>query len=126
MPIYEYRCDDCGRRVSILVRSVRRTHPENLQCPECGSANLTKLVAQVAVLHSEESRLESPSDTSLLSDLDEADPRSVGRWIRRMGTETGQELGPDLEEIANRLEAGESPDEIDSSLSELVPPPQSS
>jgi putative FmdB family regulatory protein len=37
MPIYEYDCDDCGRRFEALVRA--STTPA---CPQCGSTDLHK------------------------------------------------------------------------------------
>jgi putative FmdB family regulatory protein len=40
MPIYEYRCQDCGESFEILVRG--RTE---IACPYCGSALLSKLLS---------------------------------------------------------------------------------
>ena len=37
MPIYEHRCEDCGRKVSLFVRRNRRGAA---QCPPCGSSRL--------------------------------------------------------------------------------------
>jgi len=70
----------------------------------------------VAVIRSEESRLESMADPSKFGDLDENDPRSIGRWMKRMGQELGEDLGDEFNEMVDRLEAGESPEEIESSL----------
>ncbi|MDY6892351.1 MAG: zinc ribbon domain-containing protein [Chloroflexota bacterium] len=42
MPIYDFRCRDCGKVSEILVRSV---HGQTIQCVECGSQNLEKLVS---------------------------------------------------------------------------------
>lgn len=42
MPIYEYRCKNCGERVEILVRSGSNGSPI---CPNCGSALLEKLLS---------------------------------------------------------------------------------
>jgi putative FmdB family regulatory protein len=39
MPIYEYRCNDCGERVEVLLHS-RKTAPP---CPHCGSLLLERL-----------------------------------------------------------------------------------
>jgi len=100
MPIYEYRCADCGRKTSILTLSVKSV-PE-VKCPYCGGTNLTKLVSRVAVLRSEDSRLESLADPAALSGLDENDPRSVARWMKRMGREMGDDAGEDFEEEIER------------------------
>jgi putative FmdB family regulatory protein len=42
MPIYEYRCQECGNRAEILVRSLKR---EQAVCPECGSTEMGKLIS---------------------------------------------------------------------------------
>lgn len=114
MPIYEYRCDDCRRRVSIFWRSFSEiTEP---RCPHCGGGRLTRLVSRVATLRSEESHLESLADSSALADLDENDPRSLARWMKRMSAEMGEDLGEEFNEVVERLEAGQSPEEIESEM----------
>lgn len=119
MPIYEYRCNDCRRRVSIWWRSFSDAERGAAVCPRCGSVHLTRLVSRVAVLRSEESRLDDLADPSALADLDESDPRSIGRWMRRMSDELGEDLGDEFTEVVERLEAGESPEEIEKSMPEL-------
>jgi len=73
----------------------------------------------VSVVRSEESRLESLADPSSLAGLDEDDPRSIARWMRTMSQETGEDLGPEFDEMVGRLEAGEDPEEIERSLGDL-------
>ncbi len=89
-------------------------------CPRCGSANLERLVSRVRVIRSEASRLEDLSDPSFLSDLDENDPRSMARMMRRMADEVGEDIGPEFDEVVGRLEAGESPEEIEKSMPDLM------
>ena len=123
MPIYEYHCNDCHRRVSIIARTYSSSGDDAAVCPLCGGHHLTRLVSRVAIMHSEESRLESLTDESLLSGLDENDPRTIGRWMRHMSREMGEDLGDDLSEVADRLEAGQTPEDIESSMPELGPFP---
>jgi len=73
----------------------------------------------VAVLRSEESRLESLADPSNLAGLDENDPRSLARWMRKMSNEMGEDLGDEFNEVVDRLEAGQSPEEIEQALPDL-------
>jgi hypothetical protein len=71
---------------------------------------VTKIVSRVAVLKSEEKRLESMLDPSKFSDLDENDPGSVERVMRRMGKELGDELGEGFEEsMEEALSEGAAP-----------------
>ena len=116
MPLYEYRCNTCRRRVTLL-RSFSDTSTPC--CPLCQSEDLARLISRVSVLRSEESRLDSLADPSSLGDLDENDPRSVARWMRKMSDETGEDMGPEFDEMVGRLEAGESPEDIEGSMGEL-------
>ena len=105
MPIYEYECQGCRRRVSLLVRSLAGyTSP---RCPRCGSAELSRLMSRFATVKSEDARLESLGDPSQYGDLDENDPKSVARWARKLGQQMGEDLGDDWGEMVDRLEAGE-------------------
>jgi putative FmdB family regulatory protein len=114
MPIYEYRCSDCGKKTQLLTLSVKSAVEP--KCRHCGGLNLQKLVSRIAVLRSEESRLESMADTSALSGLDENDPKSVARWMKKMGSEMGEDMPPEFNEYCSRLEAGEDPDKLEEEL----------
>ena len=117
MPLYEYRCSNCRRRFTVLVRSFQP--PEAPPCEHCQSTATRRLVSRVALLRSEESRMESLADPSNLSGVDENDPASLGRWMRRMGSEMGEDMGPEFSEMVERLEAGESPESIEAALPDL-------
>jgi hypothetical protein len=64
------------------------------------------------------------SDLGDLPDLDENDPRSLGRWMRKMkdqmGSELDEDLGDEFDEVVGRLEAGQDPEEIEKSMPELM------
>ncbi len=117
MPIYEYRCADCGRQTSIFTRSIgEEVKPV---CRACGGENLSRLISRVAVVRSEEARLESMADPSNFAGLDEDDPRSLGRFMRQMSQEMGEDLGPEFDEVVDRLESGQSPEDIEESMPDL-------
>jgi hypothetical protein len=79
------------------------------KCKKCGSLNLEKLVSRVAVSRSEESRLDSLADPSKFSGLDEDDPKSVARWMKKMGKEMGEDAGEDFDQsIDEAMEEAES------------------
>ena len=95
MPIYEYECQGCRRRVSLLVRSLAgHTSP---RCPRCGSAELSRLMSRFSTVKSEDARLDALADSSSLGDLDEDNPASVARFMKKMGREFGDDLGDDFE-----------------------------
>lgn len=119
MPIYEYRCNGCRRRVSVFWRSFSDITSGQPRCPRCDGTDLTRLISRVAVLKSEESRLEDLADPSSLTGLDENDPKSIGRWMRKMSAEMGEDLGDEFSEVVDRLEAGESPEDIEAAMPDL-------
>jgi putative FmdB family regulatory protein len=110
MPIYEYRCNQCRKKVSILTLRVSEKVEE--RCEHCGSTSLTRLLSRFATARSEESRLDSLADPSNLAGLDENDPRSMARWMRKMGKEMGDEFGgAEFDEMVDEMESGQSPDD---------------
>lgn len=119
MPIYEYRCNNCRRRVSFFWRSFSEVEETAPHCSFCGGEDLTRLVSRVAVAKSEESRLEDLADPSSLAGLDEDDPKSIGRWMRKMSQEMGEDLGPEFDEVIDRLESGQSPEDIEEAMPDL-------
>jgi putative FmdB family regulatory protein len=111
MPIYDYRCLDCRRRVSLLYQTFSAAESATPICTNCGGGNLSRLVSRVALLKSEESRLDDMADPSVFGDIDENDPRSMARWARKMGDSLGEDMGDDFNEMIDRMEAGEMPDD---------------
>ncbi len=117
MPIYEYRCPDCGKRQAILFLTFGQVE-EHPACPACGGRRLSRLISRTAQVLSEDSRLESMADRADLADVDENDPQSVARWARKMGQEMGDdEMRQDLDQAVDELEEGghdsSSSDELD-------------
>lgn len=108
MPIYEYECRGCRRRVSVFVRSA--ASGETPRCQRCGSAELSRLMSRFATVKSEDTRLESLADPSQYGDLNENDPHSVARFVKRMGAEMGEDLGEDLDAAMDEA-MSESPPE---------------
>jgi hypothetical protein len=49
----------------------------------------------------------------------EDDPVALGRMMRKMSGELGEEMPEEFNEVVNRLEAGQSPEDIEKELPEL-------
>jgi|SRR5919198_6148452 putative FmdB family regulatory protein len=111
MPVYEYRCGACRRRSSHLFRTFAAAATPD--CPHCGApaAQMQKLISRVAVMKSEESRLDDLADPSMFADVDENDPKSVARWARKLGQQLGDDLPDDYDEMVDQLERGEVPED---------------
>jgi len=95
MPIYEYECRDCRKRVSLLVLRPSAAAPPT--CPGCGGSALSRLMSRFSTVKSEDARLDALADSSSLGDLDEDNPASVARFMKKMGREFGDDLGDDFE-----------------------------
>lgn len=110
MPIYEYHCQDCRKRVSVFQRSVSSTNAP--RCPECGGGALNRLISSFA-FHRGMPDFDdgSPYDEAGMMDgVDQDDPESVARWARSMGDQMGGDLPPDFDNDLARMAAGGAPD----------------
>lgn len=116
MPSYDFRCKNCQREFTLTYASIAEAGRSNPSCPVCGSVDLTRLIRRVAILTDEESRIERLADPSRLAGLDEDDPRAMGRLMRDMANELGEDVGPEMDEVIERLESGEDPDTIEQNL----------
>ena len=112
MPIYEYECGDCRRRVSLLV--MRPSVASSPTCPRCGGTALSRLMSRFATVKSEEARLDALADSSSFGDLNEDDPASVARFMKKMGREFGDDLGEDFDAAVDEAMAETDGDDTDS------------
>ena len=105
MPIYEYECGKCHRRSSILT--LRASEKVDAKCSHCGARKMRRLMSRFAMPRSEEARMEALGDPSNFGGIDENDPKSVARAMRKMGQEMGDEFsGPEFEQAINEIESG--------------------
>jgi len=117
MPTYEYRCLDCHHRFSLFL-TYQEYGQKLVVCPCCGSQKVQRRIGRLRIARSEESRLENLADPSSLAGLED-DPRSLGRMMRKMSAEVGEEMGPEFNEVVDRLEKGQSPEDIEKELPDL-------
>ena len=110
MPIYEYRCNACGRRAQLFFRSFSAVADPT--CPHCQSHDLGRMPSRVAIVRSEDRILDDLSDPASFENIDYDDPRSVAEWAKRMGEATGEDLGDDYEEMIDQIAAGEDPGDL--------------
>jgi putative FmdB family regulatory protein len=114
MPAYDFICNDCSKPFEIfLTYSEYGSKP--VTCVHCGSKHTRRKMNRIRIKKSDESRVESLtsnlSTPEALSGL-ENDPQQMGRVFRKMGEELGEDLPPQFDEVVDRLESGQSPDEI--------------
>ena len=117
MPNYAYICLDCRKRFEVYM-NYSEYGSQPVSCPHCQSERVQRRIGRIRFARSEESRMESLADPSNLDGLDE-DPQALGRMMRQMGREMGEEMGPEFNEVVDRLEAGQSPEEIEAAIPDL-------
>ena len=117
MPSYEFRCLKCHRRFDIFL-SYTDYGKSAIRCPHCQSTDVQRKIGKIRFARSEESRLENLADPSNLAGLED-DPRSLGKMMRQMSSETGEEMGPEFDEVIHRLESGQKPEEIEKQMPDL-------
>ena len=117
MPYYDFVCLECHKRFDIFL-SYSDYGQKPVSCPKCGSATVKRRPPRVRVLKSDEARLESFADPSAIEGLED-DPQAMGRMMRKMGREMGEDLPPEFDEVVDRLEKGQSPEDIESALPDL-------
>src|SRR5579885_1564829 len=111
MPTYDFICNDCTERFDVFL-SFSEYGKKPVVCAHCGSKNVRRRMTKVRIAKSEESRMESLMDPSALEGMED-DPKALGRMMKKMGREMGEEMPPEFDDIADRLEAGQSPEEIE-------------
>jgi putative FmdB family regulatory protein len=117
MPTYDFVCQHCGQRFDIFM-SYSEYGSTKVKCIHCGSENVRRRMTRVRIARSEESRLESMPDESALQGLED-DPKALGQMMKKMGKEMGEDLPPEFDDVVDRLEAGQSPEDIESAMPDL-------
>ena len=101
MPIYEYLCPNCNGRFQKLVQGFK--DPSGLACPRCGNASVRRAISRIAVVKSEEARIDALANPSMFAGLDENDPRSIARWAKKLGKELGEDAGEDWDSMVDEM-----------------------
>ena len=109
MPIYEYKCRQCGKLNSVFTRSVDA--PVNAACENCGSKKLEKALSKFAYHKSEADILrDHGSEPKRLEDY--KDPRQIGRWAERKFDEYGVEMPEEARNMIDAAREGDFPDPV--------------
>jgi putative FmdB family regulatory protein len=118
MPTYDFICNRCTQRFEIF-QTFAEYGKKTVTCIHCGSKDVRRRMTKVRIAKSEESRMDSMADEfSGLEGL-ENDPKAMGKMMRKMGKEMGEDVPSEFNEVVDRLESGQSPEEIESSLPNL-------
>ena len=117
MPFYQYRCLSCKKRFEQFL-TYQEYGTKKVICPHCASDLVQRRIGRIRIAKSEDSRLDSLTDTTDLEGL-ENDPKALGKMMRKMSNEMGEDVGPEFNEVVDRLESGQSPEEIEKAIPDL-------
>ena len=96
MPVFEFRCQDCKKRFSLLVGMTAEKHDE--KCPHCSSLNISKLVSRFSRLRSEDDKMDEISDNlEIMGDPDS--PSKMRQMVREMGKAMDEDNADEMEEM---------------------------
>jgi putative FmdB family regulatory protein len=117
MPQYDYRCLNCKHRFSVFM-TYQEYGTKPVKCLHCGSDKVQRRIGRIRFARSEESRLDNLADPGSLEGLED-EPKALGRMMRKMSNEMGEEMPPEFDEVVDRLEAGQSPEDIEKAVPDL-------
>ena len=118
MPAYDFICNNCNQRFDVFLTFAEYGN-KAVKCSHCNSKNVRRRMTKVRIAKSEESRMDSMADDFSGIEGLENDPQAMGRMMRKMGKEMGEEMPPEFDEVVDRLEKGQSPEDIESPMPEL-------
>ena len=118
MPTYDFICNTCKERFDVFL-TYNEYGKKAVHCTHCNSTDVRRRMTKVRIARTDEGRLEHMAgDLGSLEGMEE-DPAAFGRMMKKMGREMGEDLPAEFDEVVDRLEAGQSPEEIESAMPDL-------
>lgn len=109
MPIYEYFCQKCRHKFTVLVR--RPETGQDSSCPRCHCPETRRIFSLFSVRGKTDRDVYEDilGDQQLTRGMLSEDPRALAAWNRRMSQGSDEETGPEYEEMLERMDKGEMP-----------------
>jgi hypothetical protein len=144
MPIYEYYCPDNHTIYQFFAKTLAQAQ-RTPGCPDNAKYRMVKLLSAFAITGAqrkskegagaaqtegpdaqppvsgdtaEDARMEAAMGAmeGEFANIDENDPRAMGRMMRRMAELTGEKIDGEMEEVVRKLEEGTDPDTLEEQL----------
>lgn len=111
MPVYEYQCTRCRRKITVLARSIY--HSTQPVCPLCGGDTFRLFSTFITRRTFQDDYEDILSDGRLVRGLENNDPRALAEWGRKMSRSMESDgVGPEWEEMMSNLEKERMPEEL--------------
>lgn len=109
MPIYEYVCNKCRHKFSVLVRSAGEAG--NASCPRCHGVETSRIFSTFSVRSKTDKDVYEDilGDEQLTKGMLSGNPRALAQWNKKMSQGMEQESAPEYDDMLERMEAGEMP-----------------
>ena len=111
MPIYEYRCESCGRISSLLI--LKAQEEKAARCAHCRGGRLVRVLSRFALHKTESQRLDDFSTGAPRDESFYRDNRNIGLWAKKRARELGADLGPQFDETVERARSGKILDDYE-------------
>lgn len=118
MPTYDFKCNDTGKHFQVSFKTYDAYEQATIKSPFTGTPNVTRIIRRVAIGKSESTRWDGlqHGDMQALRELEQSDPETLGRALRHLGDQSGEDLGEEFNYIVEELETGKSPEEIEAQM----------
>jgi hypothetical protein len=138
MPIYEYYCPSNHTVYQFYAKTLAQGKMVP-KCPDNPKYKMQKMLSAFAVTSGgkkgddatpassvaggeesvDDARMEAVMGAmeKEFSNVDENDPRAMGRMMRKMAEMTGEKIDGEMEEVVRKLEEGADPDSLEEQLS---------
>ncbi|MBI2908864.1 MAG: zinc ribbon domain-containing protein [Chloroflexi bacterium] len=103
MPVYEYRCNKCRRRLSIFVRSFSASAAAPV-CEACGGADVTRLISRFTFQTVDRPAFQGGEDDE---GFEMHDAEHMANWAKEMTEKVDEDVAPEFERVAKGLETGQ-------------------
>jgi len=111
MPIYEFICQNCYGKLSLLIRDT--SGPIVPKCSSCGSANVSRIISGFAYHKSMKTVWEESGEPTMHPGDDYyRDPRNIGRWVERKFQDMGQGMPSQIQEKIQAAREGVLPEPL--------------
>jgi putative FmdB family regulatory protein len=88
MPVYDYRCNACGRKSAFFYKSYKDYDEANAAgarvCPHCGSSDLVRVISRVTIAKPGRDYA-NMSSNEMLSVMEGGDSRELGQMMQQLG-----------------------------------------
>lgn len=111
MPIYEYHCQNCHRKISLLMHISDYGKTQN--CPVCGKQDLVRIISSFAIHKSLSTVYEESGDPVRGQSADYyKDPRNIGRGLEKRFKDMNIEIPDSIKQSIQEAREGKLPDSI--------------